>query len=77
MELLEGETLEQRLRRTGRLILAFTSCVLTQVVRALSLAHTSGVVHRGLKPSNLFLVANGDDSLVKVRFIGARGDLGR
>ncbi|HKO92834.1 MAG TPA: serine/threonine-protein kinase [Polyangiaceae bacterium] len=50
MELLEGETLEGRLKRVTRLGPSETLLVLTHVVRALHRAHRAGIVHRDLKP---------------------------
>jgi hypothetical protein len=65
MELVEGETLEAHMRRTGPLPAAFALEVLAQVARAMTLAESQGLVHRDLKPANLIL-ASGPDLLVKV-----------
>ena len=70
MELLEGETLAQRLARVGRLAPGDTARVIQQVARALGRAHDAGVIHRDLKPENVFLVSNDDDELVKVLDFG-------
>jgi eukaryotic-like serine/threonine-protein kinase len=70
MELLEGESLADRVRRLGKLSLADTSRVLTHVARALSRAHEAAIVHRDLKPANVFLVRNDDDELAKVLDFG-------
>ena len=70
MELLEGESLAQRLRRVGRLDLAATAAIITQSARALHKAHEAGIVHRDLKPDNIFLVRDVDRELVKVLDFG-------
>lgn len=60
MELLDGETLEQRWRRKEhRLPLEEVLAVADQVLDALAAAHDKGVVHRDLKPENLFLTREG------------------
>jgi eukaryotic-like serine/threonine-protein kinase len=57
MPLLSGETLEDRLRREGRLGLEPTLEVMADLCAALETAHGAGVVHRDLKPANVFLPA--------------------
>ena len=54
MELIEGETLATRLRR-GPLAPAETLAVLDQLLDAVGYAHTRGVVHRDIKPDNIFI----------------------
>src|SRR5258705_40669 len=76
MELLEGEDLEAKLHREGRLALPAAKIVVEQIVRALRRAHEIGLVHRDLKPGNTFLARHGDEETGKVLDIGiakARG----
>lgn len=70
MELLEGEDLETRLERQGRLAPAVVSTLLNQVARALASAHAAGIIHRDLKPANLFLARNDSEEMVKVLDFG-------
>jgi adenylate cyclase len=55
MELLEGEDLERRFERLGRMSLSSLNPWLGQVAMALDGAHTSGVVHGDVRPSKLFM----------------------
>ena len=57
MELVEGETLEERVRRLGPLDVLTTIDIALQVTAALEAAEERGLVHRDLKPGNLMLVA--------------------
>jgi len=63
MELLDGEDLGQRLRRDGYLPVDQALHVVAQVLVALGSAHEAGVVHRDLKPDNIFLSNKDGDPL--------------
>src|SRR5262245_17237858 len=58
MELLEGETLAARLKRS-RLPVEKAVEITVQVASGLSATHIRGVIHRDLKPSNIFLTRDG------------------
>ena len=60
MELIEGETLDERVHRAGPLDSRTTIGIAEQVTSALAAAEKHGLVHRDLKPANLMLV-NADD----------------
>lgn len=70
MELLDGESLAERLKRGGRLSVAETARVIRHVARALARAHDAEIVHRDLKPENIFVVQNDDEALIKVLDFG-------
>ncbi len=57
MELLEGETLADFLRRQGRMTTAEAYPLVLQMIDALSAAHAAGVIHRDFKPPNVLLVS--------------------
>jgi serine/threonine protein kinase/tetratricopeptide (TPR) repeat protein len=57
MELIEGETLEERVRRVGPLDTRTTIQIGQQVTSALAAAEKHGLVHRDLKPGNLMIVS--------------------
>src|SRR6266850_1141014 len=64
MELVEGETLETKVRREGPLPLALALEVIEQAARALAAAEKCGVVHRDIKPSNIMLESDASGALV-------------
>ncbi len=63
MELLRGEDLGQRLRRTRRVALAEAMHIVAQVLKGLARAHAAGIIHRDLKPDNVFLLKHDTDPL--------------
>ena len=63
MELLHGETLAERLQR-GRVPPDEARRIAREVCAALEVAHRKGVVHRDLKPGNLFLCDSGAVKIV-------------
>ncbi|MCC6648424.1 MAG: serine/threonine protein kinase [Polyangiaceae bacterium] len=70
MELLDGEELTRRFEG-GPLPPPFVARVVAQVARALGKAHEKGIVHRDIKPDNIFLVdAGGGDVFVKLLDFG-------
>ena len=74
MERLEGEDLDDRIERVGRLGAAETASITAQVARALSRAHAAGLVHRDLKPANIFLAGDDDREIAKVLDFGIAKD---
>ena len=62
MELLKGETLHQRIQRTGRFDLNEALRLIQQMAAGLSAAHKAGVIHRDFKSSNVMLVPNEDSA---------------
>jgi serine/threonine-protein kinase len=63
MELLDGETLADRLRRQGRMTCAEALPLIRQMADGLAAAHKVGVVHCDFKPGNVMLVSEGSAAL--------------
>jgi eukaryotic-like serine/threonine-protein kinase len=68
MELLEGETLEDRLVRDRVVPPPTVATIVTHVARALAQAHVEGILHRDLKPANIFLTKD-EDGRVLVKLL--------
>ncbi|MGO8993345.1 MAG: serine/threonine-protein kinase [Polyangiaceae bacterium] len=79
MELLDGETLEERrVRRGGRLSEDEVLSVADQLLGVLHAAHAKGIVHRDIKPENLFLTRSGqvkvlDFGIARLRELSSKG----
>lgn len=74
MERLEGESLAEWLERVERLDLTDTVTIVGQLAIALEAAHDAGIVHRDVKPANVFVARPGGDLFVKLFDFGvARG----
>jgi tRNA A-37 threonylcarbamoyl transferase component Bud32 len=67
MELLKGEDLQKRVRRTPPLTLEEKVGIIGQVLRGLGHAHKAGIVHRDIKPANIYIP---DDGAVKIMDFG-------
>ncbi|WP_437851127.1 protein kinase domain-containing protein [Sorangium sp. So ce363] len=70
MELLEGEDLESRLRRTRQLPAAAVLSLLRQLSSGLEAASAAGIVHCDLKPANIFLARGASGESVKILDFG-------
>ncbi|HET7500346.1 MAG TPA: protein kinase [Kofleriaceae bacterium] len=60
MELLEGETLASRIRRSGRLSARSACEIGRQIANILEATHRAQIIHRDLKPDNVFLVGDAE-----------------
>jgi serine/threonine-protein kinase len=70
MEALEGEPLAKRLQREGRVPWTDAVLIMRSVLLGLRHAHDRGVVHRDIKPDNIFLANKDGDPVVKVLDFG-------
>ncbi|HEX7601899.1 MAG TPA: serine/threonine-protein kinase, partial [Polyangiaceae bacterium] len=70
MDLLEGESLGQRVEREHAIPLPELASILLPVVSAVGTAHSIGIVHRDLKPDNIFLSRTATGTEVKVLDFG-------
>jgi serine/threonine-protein kinase len=75
MELLEGEDLASRIARLGRLSLADTAILVEQMADPLEEAHALGIIHRDVKPENIFLTTRNGRPCAKLLDFGVAKDL--
>jgi serine/threonine protein kinase len=64
MELLSGETLEERLKRTGKLDPEDIDRILWPLLDGLEQVHDAGFLHRDIKPANILLDSMGNPTLI-------------
>lgn len=76
MELLKGEDLHRRLERYGRLPIDDVWPILVQLGKALRRAHDAGLVHRDLKPRNVYLARIDEEEVVKILDFGIAKETG-
>jgi serine/threonine-protein kinase len=76
MELLQGESLAARLKRDSNVEPAAALSLLESIGSALSALHARGIVHRDVKPSNIFLAVEGNDVIPKLLDLGAGKEVG-
>lgn len=69
-EYLEGQTLEERIRREHRLTIAACSPIVEQILEGLADAHEQSIIHRDLKPANVFIASTPDGMQVKLLDFG-------
>ncbi len=70
MEMLVGESLQQKLKREGSIDLAELAELILPVLSAVTTAHAAGIVHRDLKPDNIFLAEGPSGATSKVLDFG-------
>ncbi|HKD83342.1 MAG TPA: protein kinase [Terriglobales bacterium] len=75
MEYVEGETLDQRLH-AGAFSVGDAINYISQVLTALSYAHTKGIIHRDIKPGNMMLTPQGVVKLMDFGIARSTQDLG-
>jgi hypothetical protein len=75
MEYLDGEPLSSLLARHGPLPLGTLAHMICEVLDALAAAHSKGVVHRDLKPDNLFVTPNGHMKVLDFGVAKLRGEI--
>lgn len=69
MDFIEGMSLEEYIKRVGRVTPEAAARWGAQVLRALEEAHGVGIVHRDLKPANIYVVADPDGDELDIRVL--------
>ncbi len=76
MELLAGESLGRRLKRRGRLRIDEAAPIVVQICKGLKAAHHASLIHRDLKPGNIFISQRDDAETIKLLDFGVVKALG-
>ena len=77
MEKLVGETLSARIAREGKMAIAESCKLIAEVAEGLGAAHDKGIVHRDIKPDNVFLAKIAGEIVVKVVDFGIAKNIQR
>src|SRR5262245_22694391 len=70
MEFIDGESLSERMKRDSIVPVAEALDVLLQVTRGLGAAHAKNIIHRDMKPENIFVGKKQDRRVVKILDFG-------
>ncbi len=74
MELVQGETLRDLVRREGPMEIHRAAAIMAEVVDALEFSHQAGIVHRDIKPANIMLTNTGAVKVMDFGIARALGD---
>ena len=69
MELLDGETLADRMKRMGPMPFVEAVAIILPAMRGVAAAHAHGVIHRDLKPDNIFLCTDAAGSMIDCKVL--------
>ncbi len=64
MELLEGETLAEKLKREGTIAEEKAVEMMLPIIESLSVVHSQGIIHRDISPDNIFVTNSGEVKLI-------------
>ena len=70
LELLKGETLRDRMKRTGAMPMTDVAWIVEQTANGLTAAHKLGIWHRDIKPDNLFVLDHAGKPFIKILDFG-------
>jgi serine/threonine protein kinase len=74
MEYIDGFTLDEKIKRDGKLPLADAMNIACKVLDILSFAHEKGIYHRDIKPSNIMIDHNGNVKIIDFGIAKAKTD---